>query len=152
MEVKTVLSQFDDTKLKHSLPFTELKEDLRRFVYDNMKSYIREIIQRLLLAPSLAPRYSVGVRIHWELEHYLEQESDAKDDIGNILTLTGEVARAQALPCGEYMQQTWPRTGTATLADVKDALLRGWSCGYPRSFPVGNPFSRKQICASLIRY
>ncbi len=141
VEVTTVLSQLDDTNLQHSFPFTELKEDLRRFVFPSMKSYIREIIQPLLLATNLAPIYSVAVRVHWELEYYLEQELDPKDDIGDILALTGEVARAQALPCGEYMQQSWPRTGTATLAAVKDILRRGYSCECPQFFPIDNRFS-----------
>lgn len=143
VEVKTVLSQFDATDIQHSLPFIEIKEDLRRFGFPSMKSYIREIIQPLLLATNLAPIYSVTVRVHWELEYYLEQEFDAKDDIGDILTLTGEVARAQALPCGEYMQQSWPGTGTATLAAVKSVLLHGHSCEYSRSLPIGNRFPRR---------
>ena len=142
VQVKTVLSQFADTKLQHSLPFSEMKEDLRMSIYPSMKSYIREIIHPLLPPTNRLPMYSVAVCVHWELESYLEQGFDEKIDISDILTLTGEVTRAQALPCGEYMQQTWSQTGADTLTAVKYALMRGESCEYPGSCPIGKPFLR----------
>lgn len=145
--VQTILSQLEDAALQQSLSFTEMKEDLRRFVFPSMKSYIREIILPLLPATNRVPIYSVAVRVHWELEEFLHKEVDAKvdiyNDMYNIITLTGEVAYAQALPCGEYMQQSWPRTGAATLDAIKYALLRGPSCEYPPPLPIGELSSRR---------
>ena len=140
-DVKTSLSKLDRAILLHSLSFTEMMEDLRRFVFPSMKSYIREIILPLLPATNRFPIYSVAVRVLWELEEYLFEGFDANVDIDDIATLTGEVAYAQALPCGEYMQQSSPRTGADTLTAVKYALKRGNSHEYPQSFPIGNPFS-----------
>ena len=134
VEVKTALSRFDDTMLQDSLPFTEMKEDLRRFVFPSMRSYIRDTIFPLLPPTNQEPISSVVVRVHWEVEDYLDKEFDGEDDIGNIMTVTGDVACAQALPCSEYMQQSWPRTGAAMLAAVKHFLSEGYSSEYPRSF------------------
>lgn len=149
-EVSTALSRFDNIMVQHSVPFLEMKEDLRRFIFPSMKSYIRGIVLPLLPPTDLVPIYTVALRVHWELEEYLEQEFDAKDKIDDIVTLTGEVACAQALPCGEYMQQTWPRNGAKTLAAVKYTLVHGSSSEYHQTFPIGKPLSRRQICASLV--
>ena len=128
VEVRTALPRLNDTMLQHSIPSAAMKEDLRRFVVPSMKSNIQEIILLLLPPTNRVPIYSVALRVHWELEEYLDKYFDAKDDNGNIMTLTGEVACAQALPCGEYMQQTWPRTGAATFTAVQYTLLHGSSC------------------------
>ena len=150
MELRTALSQFDDTILKRSLPFTELKEELRRFVFPNMKSYIREVIEPSLRVTKLISIYSVAIRVHWELEDYIARKFNAEDDVENIVTLTSDYARAQALPCGEYMRQSWPQTGAATLAAVKHVLLEGHSCELPRTFCNENFCASKKFLHFLV--
>ena len=152
VQVKTVLSQFADTKLRQSLSFSEMKEDLRMSMFPSMKSYIREIIQPLLPPTNRFLIYSVTVWVYWELETYLKQGFDADVDIGDIVTLTGEVTRAQALPCGEYMQQTWPRTGADTLTAVRYALKRGNSRKCPQTFLSSDPIHRMGIESPLLLY
>ncbi len=127
-EFNSAWTQFDSTMLQQAVSFTKLKEDLRRFVFPRVKSYIREVIEPLLPATKLTPIYTVAVRVHWEIEEYLGQEFGPEDDIDDIVTLTGDVACAQALPCGDYMRQSWPQTGEATLAAVKHALQKRSSC------------------------
>ena len=139
VEVRKILSHFEDTMLHDSSPFINMKEDLRRFVFPSMQSYIRETILPSLL-PMNSNMYSVAILVHWELEEYIDHEVDTVYDIDKVLTLNGELLRAQALPCGEYMQQTWPQTGAATLNAVKWAVLKGYSCEYPRTFLIGNPY------------
>ena len=139
-QVRTAQSQFDGKMLQNSLPFTEMKEDLRRFIISSMKSYIRATILPVLPRMGLGPRYTVDLLVHWELEEYLGRKKyfDVEDDMDGILTLTGKVAHAQALPCGEYMKQSWPRTGAATLAAIKCALKPDDSCDsceYPQPSP-----------------
>ena len=133
VEVRTAQSQFDGKMLQHSLPFTEMKEDLRRFVFPSMKSYIREKVLPLLPSTNLVSIHTVTLYVHWELEEYLDRDFDANDVIDDMLTLTGEVPYAQGLPCAAYVKQSWPRTGAATLAAIKSALQRGKSCEYPQS-------------------
>ena len=146
----------------HPLPLTK-RLDMSEYIKTSeshapsMNSYIREIVLPVLPPTKLAaPEYTVHLHVHWELEEYLEEKFDAEDKakekLDYIVTLTGDVACAQALPCGEYMQQTWPRTGAATLATIKHALLQGESCEYHQTFPIGNPSSRRQFCTSVVRY
>ena len=131
-KVRTELSQLNDTMLQQSRSFTRMKEDLRRFLFPSMDSYIRDTILPLLPPTNLDSIYSVVLRVHWELEGYRYTNFDAKHEMDDIMTLTGEVAYAQALPCREYMRQSWRHTGAATLAAIKNALERGDSCEYPR--------------------
>ena len=125
--------------------------------FPSTNSYIREIVLPVLPATKLAaPIYTVDLHVHWELEEYLKNNFNAKDNakekLDYIVTLTGNVTCAQALPCGQYMQQTWPRTGATTLAAIKYALLQGESREYHQTFPIGNPSSRRQFCISVVRY
>ena len=73
--------------------------------FPSMNSYIREIVLPALPPTKMAaPLYTVDLHVPWELEEYIEKEFHAKDnvkeEIDYIVTLTGKVACAQALPCG----------------------------------------------------
>ena len=106
----------------------DLRHDLRRFVFPISKSYIREVLLPFLPSTIFIPIFSVAVRVNWDLQVFLAEEFDPEDDISSILTITGGTSRAQALPCGEYMCQTWPQSGSNTLLALKHALKAGSSC------------------------
>lgn len=106
----------------------DLRHDLRRFVFPSIKSYIREVLLPFLPSTILSPIFSVAVRVNWDLQNFLAEEFDPEDDISSVLTITGGTSRAQALPCGEYMRQTWPQSGSNTLLAIKYALQAGSSC------------------------
>ena len=147
--VRIAKLQFDGTILQHSPPFTEMKEDLRRFVFPSMKSYIREKVLPLLPSTNLVSIYTVTLYVHWELEEYLDRDFDANDDMDDMLTLTGEVQYAQGLPCAGYVKQSWPRTGASTLATIKSALQRGKSCEYPQPSLSVDHFSGSMYASTI---
>lgn len=106
----------------------DLRQDLRRFVFPSTKSYIREVLLPFLPTTILTPIFSVAVRVNWELQTFLAEEFDPEDDMSSMLTITGGISRAQALSCGDYMRQTWPKSGSSTLLAIKHALQAGTSC------------------------
>lgn len=51
----------------------------------------------------------------WDLAEFLitqyETSYQPENVLGKVITLTGSISDAQALPCSEYLSQTWPATG-----------------------------------------
>lgn len=128
IQLSEVLQRFDNATVQQSIPFGQLREDLRRFTFPSMKTYIRELLQPSLPPTNLTPIYSVSVQVEWELRNFLVDQIGATDNMEDMLTLTGDFKRSQALPCGAYMSQTWPETGVQTLAAVNHVLKMGSSC------------------------
>lgn len=60
------------------------------------------------------------------LREFLEERHDGAGKPGQALaravTLTGTTSDAQALPCSEYVNQTWPVSGKHVLATISEAM------------------------------
>ena len=106
----------------------ELIQDLRGFVFPNTHSYIREVLVPNLPATIYLPIYSVVIRVSWAMQSFLAADYSTEHDIASMLTISGGVSSAQALSCGDYMHQTWAKTGFNTLLAIKRALKAGFSC------------------------
>lgn len=75
----------------------------------------------------LLQEFEAEFLIDWNFITFLKTQgySAVLDDtavFGNIITLTGTAANAQASMCKEYMLQTWPSTGHEVIALVQNAL------------------------------
>lgn len=69
--------------------------------------------------------YGMTFILNWDTRDFLKNEFDGEsslDQLSCVITLTGSERVLQALPCGEYMQQTWPSSGLLTLGLVQEAL------------------------------
>ncbi|KAF4470088.1 pfs domain [Fusarium albosuccineum] len=77
----------------------------------------------------LPERYTMRFSVEWNpIDFLCEQfsdDSDIENLLGDTLTLTGSFIDAQALPCAEYLRQTWPMTGPDLLDLLKKALVSG---------------------------
>ncbi|KAH7380806.1 hypothetical protein BKA64DRAFT_221062 [Cadophora sp. MPI-SDFR-AT-0126] len=122
LQIKVTRDLFSSLAIQQSTPFQQLSEDLRRFIFPSTKSYIREIIGHSLPHTNLIPIHSMLVRVDCELRKFLSQELDTTADMSEMMTLTGTLIQAQALPCRAYMDQTWPQSGLQILEVVKYAL------------------------------
>ncbi|KAJ4258805.1 hypothetical protein NW762_007892 [Fusarium torreyae] len=71
-------------------------------------------------------RYTMAFSVDWDpvtfLHEQFEDYSDIERLLGETLTLTGSITDAQALPCAEYLLQTWPTIGPTLLELMKAAL------------------------------
>lgn len=128
LQIKAVHGHFNGLYIQQSFPFRQLFDDVRRFVFPSVKSYVKEIIGPYLRPTKLVPIYSAIVCVHWELREFLSKEFEATDDISEMTALTGNLTQAQALTCGDYMRQTWPQSGLQTLEAVKHVVKNEKSC------------------------
>lgn len=68
------------------------------------------------------------VKVNWNpLDFLLAQEySDTPAAaLETVITLTGTPKHAQALPCLQYLDQTWPSSGRHVLALLQNLMLVG---------------------------
>ncbi|KAK4095834.1 hypothetical protein N658DRAFT_437414 [Parathielavia hyrcaniae] len=76
-----------------------------------------------------AATFEMGLHVGWRPLTFLNDQYDTSKSPGKliqrVITLTGSMNDAQALPCSEYMSQTWPTTGPHILAAVVELLETG---------------------------
>ncbi|KAH7243150.1 hypothetical protein B0J15DRAFT_94008 [Fusarium solani] len=102
---------------------------------DDMCADLREKIQaslgrtRTISSRSPSKRHAMAFTAEWDPKLFLREQFPDESDTGRlfrqVLTLTGSATDAQALPCAEYLLQTWPTTGLSILEIVEDALVTG---------------------------
>jgi hypothetical protein len=118
----------DDSKdlellLTNSLALQMLKENLELLLYpDPVKGALFQIW------PITQPRSSsleIQYSVEWEVPQFLSTYFAEGQDLGTILTITGEAENAQAHTCGAYLSQTWPEIGPILLNRMHEVLSRG---------------------------
>lgn len=101
---------------------------------DAMMTIRRRILQQLpqtrhLSRQTESETFSIVLRAPWDPLAFLRDQYEGPQDpgelLGRVITLTGSMGDAQALPCSEYLSQTWPTTGPHMLAAVTEALETG---------------------------
>jgi hypothetical protein len=106
--------------LSNSMALQMLKENLHLFVHpDPTKKALFQVW------PITHPRDSaleITYSLEWEVPHFLATYFPKGQEVGKILTITGEAINAQAKSCGDYLVQTWPRVGPALLASLQHDL------------------------------
>jgi hypothetical protein len=120
--------------LTTSEAYHQFQEDLWKFTYPSMGTYIRSVLApRLpdLISHGLEPICSVIVNVEWQVAEFILDQCESFDNLNNILTLTGSSNRCQALSCQDYMAQAWPNTGRDILDLIQLALKHGNSCKFP---------------------
>ncbi|KAK3990798.1 hypothetical protein QBC44DRAFT_368771 [Cladorrhinum sp. PSN332] len=77
---------------------------------------------------SAATTFTMEFKTRWNIRQFIGQEYrniGKAVPLGEIITLTGSPTDAQALPCSQYLEQTWPCTGHEVLSLVQAALDTG---------------------------
>jgi hypothetical protein len=73
--------------------------------------------------------HNIEFRVDWELGEFLKTQygslKNPKHSLARAIALTGSACDAQALPCSEYLNQTWPMSGPRVLAAVCETLQTG---------------------------
>ncbi|KAK4448373.1 hypothetical protein QBC34DRAFT_327770 [Podospora aff. communis PSN243] len=112
-------------RLKRRAKLTQLAET------DAMMSIRRRILRELpyewhISRRSESERYTMTLRVAWNPQSFFQdqyQESGAAAElVPRVITLTGSADDAQALPCSDYLCQTWPTTGPHVLNAVKRSV------------------------------
>ena len=72
-------------------------------------------------------RLEMRFTVAWDPLAFLAREGYREEPeraLGRVICITGSQYIAQALPCREYMRQTWPSTGVQTLALIEKLVGR----------------------------
>lgn len=118
------------------MAFMELRVSLRRKVYDTALKAISADMSRLDLKPAFNKIGNVTYESHaclhleWNLFGFLEKEIKRETDMWSIITVTGDVRRAWATTCREYMEEIWPGTAHAVMRIVEEIIRLRPKNGY----------------------
>ncbi|CAI9634166.1 unnamed protein product [Alternaria burnsii] len=98
--------------------------DVRRELYDDDSIAMRNIetIVSETKYRSTLHGYEATFQMRWSIEKFMQDQY--REDIprfGSVLTLTGSALYAQASTCANYIEMTWPSTGTFFL-ELLDAI------------------------------
>jgi hypothetical protein len=77
-------------------------------------------------------RFIFMFNVDWDPIAFLREQEYSEDretSLANAVVLTGSITSSQALTCTEYLEQTWPSTGTQIFRLIQD-LVR---VGFPRT-------------------
>jgi hypothetical protein len=98
---------------------------------DAMMSIRRRILKELpherhISRHSESERFTMALRVAWNPKVFFQNQYQgfeaAAELLPRVITLTGSADDAQALPCSDYLFQTWPSTGPHVLNAVKRSL------------------------------
>ena len=79
--------------------------------------------RRKLVSPPGEPEFSLWeLEVFWDLSHCIHEELEGKAELENVLTLSGNSTQAVALPCIEYVDQTWGTIGKQIIRLIEGAL------------------------------
>lgn len=95
-------------------------ESIRGKIMDSLPRHSR------LSRKRSAEAFRMTFHAKWDLLTFInEQMYDAEADeaMEIALTLTGSLDNTQALPCGKYLEQTWPNSGQYILQLLKDVVI-----------------------------
>jgi hypothetical protein len=99
-----------------------LKESLRLLVHpDPIKQTLSKIWPVTL---SRATRHVISYEVEWEVPKFLRAYFSQDQQLGDILTLTGDAVNAQALSCRDYLSATWASTGPLLLKGLETVLAK----------------------------
>lgn len=67
--------------------------------------------------------YSVRFNVTWGLQEFLQSQfGNRVPRIGSLVALTGSALYAQATTCSDYLQTTWPRSGSFFLSTLQTTI------------------------------
>jgi len=87
--------------------------------------FISQMIRWRLNSDQADEVHTATFRILWSPRRFLREQNYQKGErqaIGEVITLTGSAIDAQAMTCAQYMNQTWPLSGTETLGALQAAM------------------------------
>ena len=106
--------------LSSSRAFRLLEENLRLFVHpDHAKKALFKIwpITHLRSSPM-----KIEYDLEWQVPKFLKTHFPEGQELGKVLTVTGEAVNAQAQSCGDYLSSTWLDVGRILLNGLHDLL------------------------------
>ena len=121
---KAVLARMTRQVSLTSLTESDAMVQVRSFILNALPSQLH--VSRRLESKV----FTAMLRVPWHPAEFIRQqfpdsETGPDDLLGRVITLTGHMSNAQALPCSDYLQQTWPESGSYILTAMAEAIRTG---------------------------
>jgi Ankyrin repeats (3 copies) len=112
----------------------ELHVSLRRMAYANVLDAIDDEISRALTSDIQPPhaklQFQVTSDLDWDLYRFVVNEIEGEMGMAgkahilwSVVTVTGDVERAWATTCKDYMTSQWPVTSQAVMEAVRNSMV-----------------------------
>ena len=92
-------------------------------IQDQMAQVSQEM--KHVLPPDGLYTHSITLLIHGDFQRYFKKELRTGQTLGQTLTLSGNVEKAYAAPCAQYVQWLWPETGLWVLEVMEGVVDKG---------------------------
>ncbi|KAF5625645.1 Pfs domain protein [Fusarium sp. NRRL 52700] len=113
--------------LARSMTLQTIEEDAGVRLRRDISGYLKN--DQYISKRKASKRYTMIFSANWNPCEYLREQFEEPYDLGRLLgetiTLTGSITDAQALPCAEYLRQTWPHSGLILLDLLRFSLISG---------------------------
>jgi len=106
--------------LTQGIPFQNLRHNLSRYVRSPLE-YVQEVLQSTLSAELCSATFHV----EWEVMQYIKSELEEGQVLSSVLTVSGGIIDAEASPCLDYCNRTWPATGDLVIRVLQKAMQNG---------------------------
>jgi hypothetical protein len=129
--------QDDGNKLLDGEEEGEFSEDQEHILPKSIPS-VQEYLPSSMHADSVEPAlfkiwpisydkessHTIAYDLEWEVPIFLQKYFAEGQELGNVLTVTGDGKDAQAQSCSDYLENTWPAVGRALLDCLQKSLRR----------------------------
>jgi hypothetical protein len=122
--------------LTSSRAFMELRVSLRRMLHPNVLDAIRAGISSSMVTADkiktlhVTYQYQATLDLEWDLCGFLQDQIEGEMDIAekvrmlwSVVTVTGDIDRAWATTCEEYMTWKWQQTAQAVMSAVQNTMI-----------------------------
>jgi hypothetical protein len=109
--------------LAKSVALQLLEENLRLFISPD--PIRRMFFEMWPVTRSRTSQFTVEYDVQWEVPSFFGTYFAEGEELGNVLTVTGEAINAQAQSCRDYLVQTWPKIGATLLDCLQELLVHG---------------------------
>ena len=69
--------------------------------------------------------FELTYKVIWNARNYLKTYFPSGQLLGDVMTLSGDILRAQAMSCRDYLKIFWPSTGILVLEALENMLQKG---------------------------
>lgn len=117
---KTLVSRLEREVALTPLADSDAMITIRRAILKKLRQ--KQHVSRL----EDSQRFFMEFKTSWDPVGFIEDQygdSERPEELlGRVITITGSMSDAQALPCSEYLRQTWPTTSPLILSAFADMI------------------------------
>jgi hypothetical protein len=119
---EAILHQTAGAQVTRDLPSSSENTTFRSDSYVSYEKNIRKTFEGVWARKEKRNSLEVVYKVHWHLHSFISPFFPSTQQIGDIITLTGNHEDAWATTCRQYLSTNYPKSGTL-LIDVLQQIL-----------------------------